>query len=96
VASTAALGSQAKPAGRVLIAQLGNNEFVVLATQCRVGFQPAGATKGKPWQFLKVEEGHYESGTFKLLRLRNGDEVGWGETSVGGEPVALRFTMATW
>jgi hypothetical protein len=85
-----------KPGTRAVFAQLGENEFVVMAAQCRVAFQPSGGNKGKPWQFLKVEEGRYEDGTFKLLRLRNGDEVGWGTVSIGEEPVLLRFTMTAW
>ena len=89
-------GAPPKPSGRALIAQLGENEFVVMATQCRVAFQSSGANKGKPWQFLKVEEGHYEDGTFKLLRFRNGDEVGWGTMSIGAEPVVLRITLTAW
>jgi hypothetical protein len=85
-----------KPGSRVVIAQLGENEFVVMGAQCRVAVQPNGGNKGKPWQFLKVEEGNYEDGMFKLLRLRNGDEVGWGTVSIGEEPVLLRFTMTSW
>jgi hypothetical protein len=89
-------GAEPKPGARALIAQLGENEFVVMAAQCRVAFQPNGVNEGKPWQFLKVEEGHYEDGTFRLLRLRNGDEVGWGTVSIADEPVLLRFSMTAW
>ena len=89
-------GAPPKPSGRVLIAQLGQNEFVVMATQCRVAFQSSGANKGKSWQFLKVEEGLYEDGTFKLLRLRNGDEVGWATMSFDTEPALLRISMTAW
>jgi len=89
-------GGQSNPGGRAVIAQLGDNEFVVMAAQCRVAFRPSGAHKDKPWQFLKVEEGRYENGMFKLLRLRNGDEVGYGAVSVGAEPVLFRITMTAW
>ena len=54
------------------------------------------SSKGKPWQFLKVEEGYFENGSFKFLRLLNGDEVGWGTVSMGAEPVLLRVTMTAW
>ena len=94
---TAPPASQPEPAvGRALTAQLGENEFVVLATQSRVAFEPGGANRGKPWQFLKVEEGRYEHGSFKFLRLLNGDEVGWGTVSTGAEPALLRITMTAW
>jgi hypothetical protein len=89
-------GAQPKPGGTAVIAQLGENEYVVMATQCRVAFQPGGAKKDKPWQFLKVEEGYYENGNFRLLRLRNGDEVGWGTVSVNTEPTLFRITMIAW
>ena len=88
-------GPPLKPTGRAIVAQWGENEFVVMGTQCRLAFEATGANKGKPWQFLKVEEGYYENGAFKLLRLRNGDEVGWATVSMD-EPALLRVTMTAW
>lgn len=84
-------GAPIIPTGRALIAQLGENEFVVMGTQCRVIFFSNG---DKTFQFLKVEEGHYYDGVFKLTRLRNGDEVGFSTVSIGPEPVLLRVTLA--
>jgi hypothetical protein len=89
-------GTPPKPSGRAVIAQIESNEFVVMATQCRVAFQPSGDNEGKPWQFLKVEEGRYQNGAFRFSRLRNGDEVGWGTVSIGVDPVLLRVTMTAW
>jgi hypothetical protein len=89
-------GPPPKPSGRAVIVQLGANEFVVMATQCRVAFQASGANTDKPWQFLKVEEGRYENGAFKLQRLRNGDQVGWATMTFSADPALLRLTMTTW
>jgi Domain of unknown function (DUF5597) len=36
-------------------------------------------------QFLRVEEGTYENGVFKFLRLWNGDETDWG-LNFGADP----------
>ncbi|HEU5080576.1 MAG TPA: DUF5597 domain-containing protein [Opitutaceae bacterium] len=85
-----------KPMGHAVFAQLGENEIIVMASQCQVAFEAAGANKDKSWQFLKVEEGYFENGKFKLVRLRNGDEVGWATMSFEAQPVLLRITMTSW
>jgi hypothetical protein len=74
--------------------QLGESELVLVGTLCRFTFRPAGAGAGKTWQYLKVEEGQYENGTFKLLRIRNGDETDWG-LLFGPAPVVLHTTLIT-
>jgi Domain of unknown function (DUF5597)/Beta-galactosidase len=106
-----------KPAGRALVAQLKDNQFLVAGYFCRVDFRPAGTeqqrksqhivegTQQNPsalidgkWQhrqFLRVEEGIYENGVFKLIRIRNGDETDWG-LDFGDEPVVLRVSVATY
>ncbi|MCX6320645.1 MAG: DUF5597 domain-containing protein [Bacteroidia bacterium] len=82
-----------KPIGKAMVVQLGENEFVLVGALCRFTFKPAGANAGKAWQYLKVEEGHYENGTFKLLRIRNGDETDWGGPRFGAVPVILHTTL---
>ena len=66
------------------MAQLKDNEFLVTGFFCRVDFRPVSA--GKYRQFLRVEEGTYENGGFKFLRIWNGDETDWG-LNFGGEPL---------
>jgi|GEM_PF-3112489 len=39
---------------------------------------------------LKDKEGKYENGTFKLLRIRNGDEPDWGGPRIGAVPAVIR------
>ena len=105
------------PAGRALVAQLDDNQFLVTGYFCRVDFRPAGTgpqrqsqhiavgTGQTPsalidgiWQhrqFVRVEEGTYENGVFKFQRMWNGDETDWG-LKLGGDPVVLRVTLATY
>jgi hypothetical protein len=104
-----------KPIGRVLVAQLKDNLFLVAGYFCRVDFRPASAGKHRTgevgteqnpsalidgkWrhrQFLRVEEGTYENGVFKLLRIVNGGETDWGLDFFGKEPMVLRVSLATY
>jgi beta-galactosidase GanA len=64
--------------GRVLVAQLGPNEFLVAGLDARVNFRrtpPAG--KGQT-EFLRVEEGTYSGTMWHAGRLWNGDETDAG------------------
>jgi hypothetical protein len=61
------------------------------------GQNPSAKIDGK-WQtrqFLKVEEGTYENGVFKFLRILNGDETDWG-LSFTGDPLVVRVSLATY
>src|SRR5450756_1786936 len=79
--------------GRMLVAQLKDNQFLVAGFYARVDFRPADA--GKIRQFLRVEEGTYSNGIFKFLRIWNGDETDWG-LNFGAEPLVLRVSVATY
>ena len=60
------------------------------------GQTPAAEIDGK-WQhrqFLRVEEGAYEDGAFKFLRILNGDQTDWG-LNFSSEPEVLRVSLAT-
>jgi hypothetical protein len=82
-----------EPTGRALVAQLKDNQFLVTGLSSRVDFRPADSNLQR--QFLKVEEGTYENGAFKFLRIWNGDETDWG-INFGLEPVVLRVSVATY
>jgi beta-galactosidase GanA len=84
-----------KPIGKALVVQLAESDFILVGTLCRFTFRPVGANAGKAWQYLKVEEGEYENGTFKLLRIRNGDETDWGGPRFGAVPAVLHATLVT-
>jgi hypothetical protein len=84
-----------RPIGKAMVIQLGDNEFILIGTLCRFTFRPMGTNAGKAWQYLKVEEGRYENGKFKLLRIRNGDETDWGGPRTGAVPAVLHTTLTT-
>ncbi len=88
-----AVKPNARPNGKMMIVQLGENKFILVGTLCHITFHPSGSNAGKAWQYLKVEEGHYENGAFKLLRILNGDETDWGGPRFGSEPAVLKTTL---
>ncbi len=79
--------------GRMMIVQQGENQFLLIGANCHITFKPVGKNEGKAWQYLKAEEGHYESGSFKLLRILNGDETDFGGPRFGAVPVVVRTTL---
>jgi beta-galactosidase GanA len=89
----AANPSETRPFGKAMIVQLGENEFVLIGTFCHFTFKPVGTNEGKAWQYLKVEEGQFENGTFKKLRIRNGDETDWGGPRIGAKPMVLKTSL---
>ncbi|MDE1177312.1 MAG: DUF5597 domain-containing protein [Edaphobacter sp.] len=64
--------------GRALVAQLGPDEFLVTGIEASVAFHTAGHLPGIRMQILSAEEGHYENGQWKPLRLWNGDQTDRG------------------
>lgn len=84
-----------RPFGKAMVVQLDENEFLLIGTLCHFTFKPLGANAGKTWQYLRVDEGQYENGKFKLLRNRNGDETDWGGSRFGAVPVVLHTTLVT-
>jgi beta-galactosidase GanA len=84
-----------EPAGGVFIAQMGDNEFLVAGFFCRVDFSLGDNSSGKQRDFLRVEEGTYEDGTFRSIRLWNGDQTDWG-LNFTSEPQVLRVALGTY
>ena len=82
-----------QPMGGALVAQLKDNQFLVAGFYCRVDFSPT--TPGKRRQWLRVEEGTYENGVFKVLRLQNGDQTDGG-LDFGSEPLVFRVSITTY
>jgi len=80
--------------GRVVVAQLGENEFLVAGIDCRVQFLPA-VHSTKQMQLLKVEEGHYDGETWVPTRLWNGDETDYG-LNFGGKGSLLHVKVGTY
>ena len=82
-----------KPTGKMMMVQLEENKFILIGTGCHITFQPVGKNAGRAWQYEKVEEGKYENGKFKLLRIQNGDETDWGGPGFGKVPTVLQVTL---
>ena len=61
------------PSGRVLMGQLGADEFLIAGFDAALDFKPALGSKFTGAQFLLVEEGAYDHGVWRRSQLRNGD-----------------------
>lgn len=81
-----------QPGGAALVAQLGPDEFLVTGTDASVVFHLKDKKPGERSQFLTVEQGYFDNGVWKPLRLWNGDEAGGG-FSFHQEPEVVRVTM---
>jgi hypothetical protein len=93
-APTTRPAAAAEPSGRILVAELGDDRFLVTGLMSRVSFRPTGAKADRPWQYLVVEEGQYESGEFKRTRILNGDQTDWG-LMFALTPTVLRVSLYT-
>jgi beta-galactosidase GanA len=82
-------------AGRVVVASLGENEFLVAGIDCRVQFALPIPAKGRQMQLLRVEEGHYDGTTWIPSRLWNGDETDYG-LNFGGKGSLLRVKLGSY
>lgn len=81
------------PIGRILVAQLAPNEFIVTGNYASIRFRPAGRNTGKAWEFLTVEEGQYDGGVFRPIRIWNGDETDFG-LNFSSAPQVLRVRLS--
>ena len=79
--------------GKLMIVQLDADQFIVIGSRCHITFQPTGSNAGRAWQYLKVEEGNYENGQFKFLRILNGDETDFGGPRFEEKPVVLKVRL---
>ena len=78
--------------GTALVAQLGPDEFLVTGSDANVVFHLPGKM---PWihsQILSAEQGTYENGVWKPLRLWNGDETDRG-LCFYGKPEVVRVKL---
>jgi hypothetical protein len=82
-----------QPMGGALVAQLQENRFLVAGFYCRVDFRPAAPEKHR--QFLRIEEGTYENGVFKFLRVLNGDQTDGG-MDFSSDPLVLRASVTSY
>jgi len=78
--------------GTALVAQLGPDEFLVTGLDSSVSFHLPGRLPGIRMQILSAEEGVYESGAWKPLRLWNGDETDRG-LQFHGSPAVVKVLL---
>jgi hypothetical protein len=90
------------PIGGVAIAQISDNEFIIVGQHARVKIEAAGANTSMPsmWGRAEVlgraEEGHFDaSGKWVMERNWNGDQVDFG-LNLTGNPVVLKVKMGTY
>ena len=85
-----------KPNGGVAIAQVGENEFIVVGQHVRLKFDGAGTNAGKPTMFARVEEGSFDAaGKWIMERNWNGDQTDFG-INLPADPVVLKVKMGTY
>jgi beta-galactosidase GanA len=95
IPATVAVSSDTKAlhVGRVVIASLGKNQFLVAGIDCRVHFATE-VHSHEEMQLVKVEEGRFDGTTFIPGRLWNGDETDNG-LNFGGKGSVLRVTLGS-
>jgi hypothetical protein len=82
-----------KPNGGVSIAQISDNEFIIVGQHARVKIDHA---EGKPTMWARVEEGYYDkSGKWIMERNWNGDQTDYG-LNLTGNPVVLKVKVGTY
>jgi hypothetical protein len=77
--------------GRVLIGELGPDEFVLIGFDTKFQFRPRLGSGFSSAEFISVEEGTYENGEWKKIRNWNGDEV--YHSTLNPEGVILKIKL---
>ena len=78
--------------GAALVAQLGPDEFLVTGVDASVSFHLPGHLPWMRSEIVSAEQGAYENGVWKPLKLWNGDEDDRG-LSFHGSPEVVRVRM---
>lgn len=81
--------------GGVLIAQLGENEYLVTGFRVRVTFAPSAELEDKKYMIERVEEGRFEKDKWIFERVWNGDQTDWG-LNFTSQAHILKVKMATY
>lgn len=77
-----------------LVAQLGPDEFLVTGVDAAISFHLPGRLPGMRMQILSAEEGSFENGVWKTLRLWNGDETDRGLQFHQNDPSVVRIRLS--
>jgi hypothetical protein len=84
-----------EPVGRALVGELGEDLFLVAGYFCRVDLRLKDPGSGAQREYVRVEEGGYEEGTFRPVRIWNGDETDRG-LNFSSAPQVLRVSLGTY
>jgi hypothetical protein len=76
------------------VIQLAPDEFLIAGSDVRVRFSLDKPAPGENVQFLDVEEGTFENGSWVMKRRWNGDESDYGLNLT--TPTLLRVRMGTY
>ena len=79
-----------EPVGGAAVAQIGDDQFLVIGDHVRLDFKGAAGTRNGI--MLRVEEGGFADGRWVTTRVWNGDQTDYGLNLVD-RPVVLRVTM---
>jgi beta-galactosidase GanA len=87
--------SLAQASGGAMIAELGPNEYLLFAQNCRVSFALSGEEDVNGTLFERVEQGRYVDGVWVMDRVWNGDQTDYG-LNFSLSPQVLRVKLATY
>lgn len=87
--------ASSQPTGELLVAEIGPDEFLATGFDARIEFNLTHPNLKERWQFMRVEEGVYEDGHWKVHRLLNGDECDFG-VDFGGAGRILHMKLGTY
>jgi hypothetical protein len=85
----------AQPVGGVALARLGPDELLVVGRHARVSFELREPVPERQATFQRVEEGHYEAGSWVFERVWNGDQTDYG-LNFTERPVVLRVRLGVY
>lgn len=79
----------------VMMAELGENDYLVIAQNARVSFSLKDSSDVNGMIFERVEEGRFVDGEWVVDRIWNGDQTDYG-LNFGERPLVLRVKLATY
>ena len=95
VAPAAAASLPSEPTGRVLIAELSPDQFLLMGFDTAVSFRPVQGSDYTAAQLLKVEEGSYDNGVWKTTREGSTSQGDYSPATVNlpAQGAVMRVTL---
>jgi hypothetical protein len=94
-APSSAAAAPGEPTGRVLIAELTPDQFLLMGFDSAVSFRPVQGSDYTAAQLLKVEEGNYVNGVWKTTREGSTSQGDYSPATVslGAQGATIRVTL---